>query len=59
MKGVENGTMVKSLVPFVFFESWTVPKACGPLGSLESEQFKSLSLLLGNPIKSKREAKGE
>lgn len=51
--------MVKSLVPFVFFESWTVPKACGPLGSLESEQFKSLSLLLGNPIKSKREGKGE
>lgn len=36
------------------FESW-IPKACGALGSLESEQYKSLFLSIGGPIKSKRE----
>lgn len=41
-------------VLFPFFEScnW-IPKACGSLGSLESEQYKSLFFSIGDPIKVK------
>lgn len=49
------GDMAMTMSPmfFLLFESW-IPKACGPLGSLKPEQYKSLLLLLRDPVESKR-----